>query len=311
MATALVAKQAKGNTAIASRASKEAEILDSIMDSIKKAKEITTDNKASSYFVCEIRETNCYDRFKKFEINRTVRKTKNLEESMKKYGFSSAYPLVCTQDDEFLVIRAGHHRFETAKKLNIPVKYIVVIETEIPNIYEAEKSTNTWNLQDHLASQVRADNEIYIKVERFHKRTGIPITLCLGLFNGRVSVNHFGEAFKQGKFDAKNIAFAERIGKIVCELKNDYNIQLASAAGFVTALANCSFIPEFKDADFLKKAKSFPSMFKKCANISQYLEMIESIYNYHRSDKIFFAKRAESLAQSRMKGNNKSIFDED
>lgn len=250
-----------------------------------------------------VKTTNNYGLFKKFRINRDVVRTKNLEISMKKHGFSSGYPIVCTRDEEgYYVIVSGHHRFETAKKLNIPVKYIVLDKSEIPDIYEAEKATNTWKISDHLTSQVRAENENYIILNSFHKKTGIPISTCVGLFYGIAGGTAEREAFKQGNFNPDNIAFANRIGKIVLSLKR-YGVpsSIACHQNMISALISCAYLDEFNDDEFLDKAKTFTAFFEKKATIIQYLQMIEDIYNYHRriNEKIFFVKKAETESRKR------------
>lgn len=69
--------------------------------------------------------TTDYSAFVKDADNREVRlmTRKRLLDSMKKYGCMSEFPIVVTEcrDTGKLIIKDGQHRFESAKRLGLPV----------------------------------------------------------------------------------------------------------------------------------------------------------------------------------------------
>ena len=98
-----------------------------------------------------ISKTKNYDRFDLHEINRPVKNTKKLELSMIEHGFIDAHPLhVITNGNGKLKIKDGHHRFMVARKLGIPVKYVVC--DDAAGIHQLVETTNKWSLRDYLSS---------------------------------------------------------------------------------------------------------------------------------------------------------------
>ena len=132
----------------------------------------------------KIYETTNYEKFELLSFNRDVNKTKFLEASMKKHGWIDAYPMhVMRGQNGNLRIKAGHHRFEVAQQLSIPVKYVVSDDNS--TIYELEQATNNWNLNDYLVSFVRSGHPAYDKVKRYRERTGISLIACISMLGGQ------------------------------------------------------------------------------------------------------------------------------
>lgn len=249
----------------------------------------------------QILETNNYSKFELTEFNRDIGKTKELEESMKKYGFLDPYPLhVSRNGNGKLKIKAGHHRFYVAQKLGIPVKYVE--SRDEASIFELERGTNPWKIKDYLAAYCRQGRPNYLKVRDYCDETGINLQAAISMLAGQDagSGNH-GPAFKMGKYKIKeNCSHAAQVRDIVLLLKR-LEVPFYSTSLLVRAISKCLWAKEFSVSQFKSKAKAFPFLFVKKANLDQYLDLIEEIYNRRSRQKVPVKFLAQEAADRRAK----------
>ena len=244
-----------------------------------------------------IKATSDYSRFLLHEFNRDVEKTGRLEESTKKHGWISAYPMHVTQDGARLKIKAGHHRFTVARKLGIPVKYVICDDSANISIHELEISTNQWKLNDYLTSYCRIGNKNYTDVKAYHEKTGISLNLCTSLLAGSQagSSNHIHK-FKNGTYKTGDTKHADIIAHIVTILSLA-KIKISTNNYFVNALSRALFVHQFKPEMFIDKALKNAAIMVKQPTTDRYMELIEEIYNYQarkntRLSLVFLAKEA-------------------
>ena len=114
----------------------------------------------------EIKETTRYDSFKKLSGNRGIN-SKNLNQlidSIKQHNHLPLHPIIV--NTEMFVID-GQHRLEAAKKLNVPVHYIISGETEEKALYNHLISVNVnqkkWSLEDFFHLYAEKYNKIDYK----------------------------------------------------------------------------------------------------------------------------------------------------
>lgn len=233
----------------------------------------------------QIIESKNYAIFELHEFNRDVKKTKYLEESMKTHGWISAYPMhVIRNGKNKLKIKAGHHRFVTAKKLNIPVKY-VVCDDDI-SIHELEKSTTNWSKYDYLISHIRSGKDEYVPILSYYEQTGISLNACIAMLAGEGAGSHNKvKEFKDGSYKLGDVTHANIVKNIVLHCKK-HGVKWAHHYLFVNALSRMIYVEEFNPSFFMKKAKAFKKNFEKQKDVKGYLELIERIYNLRNRNKI-------------------------
>lgn len=249
-----------------------------------------------------LRETKNYELFELHEFNRNVEKINKLEKSMIEYGWVDAYPMhVVMNGSEKLKIKGGHHRFIVAKKLNIPVKYVICDDNNI-SIHQLESATNPWTLKDYLESYSRQGIQSYITVKEYHERTGINLGMCISMLAGEMAgSNNKIDLFKDGKFKiAKNIKRAEMVAFIILSLKT-MGIEIAISALFVRAISRISYVKEFDPEIFIRKCESFKTLLVKQVLLNDYLKLIEDIYNRKQQHKIPLVFLADLDARQRNK----------
>lgn len=226
-----------------------------------------------------LHSTSDYAKFELCQFNRNVEKTKFLRESMKRHGFIPAYPIHCNEESGGrLLIKAGHHRFEVAQDLGIPVYYVVTQDDA--TIHELEKATTNWKQKDYMVSFARCGMRDYVVAKEFHERTGISLGVCISMLAGESGGSHNKtEEFKHGTFKVTEdgIKHAEQVAAIVLHC-SDCGIR-AHDVIFVQAISRCLFVKEFSAETFKKRAEANLSMFKPCRSVAEQTELFESIYN--------------------------------
>ena len=245
-----------------------------------------------------IRESKNYDHFELTDFNRNVEKLHPLQKKKKKHGWIDSHPARCKHNGgDKLKIEAGHHRFAVAKMLGLPVKYVIVKDTA--TVHELEKSTNPWTLRHYFDSYCRQGKEDYLRLKKFSIDSEINLPLCASMLIGDTAGSgNYNEAIKNGTYKIKTTSHAERVADIVRHCKESgvpfYKMNL-----FVVALSKILWVPEFNVERFKQKITVHHSIMEKKANLQQYLEMIEDVYNRQASKKIPLAFLATQLAKER------------
>lgn len=246
----------------------------------------------------KLNETTNYELFDLHEFNRDVKRIKVLEASMRRHGFIPAYPLhVIKNGGGKLKIKAGHHRFSVAKKLGIPVYYVVCDDSA--SIHELEKATTTWAMADYLASWCRVGIEDYLEVRDYCTRTDIPLNLAASMFYGhQAGSGNYNESFKSGTFKIKDRSHARAVADIVLHMKH-CGVDCYNANLFVKSISRTLYVPEFDPEVFKLKVKSHTHVITKQANEQEYVNMIETLYNRQNKEKIPLAFLADAAAKAR------------
>jgi len=245
-----------------------------------------------------IQVTSDYDKFEMFPSNRDVRKMKPLEDSFRKHGWIPAYPAhVERLPSGKLRIKDGHRRFTIAKKLGIPILYIVTHDDA--TIPQLEETRTSWSVDDYLQHHVRNGIPPYAIVREYRDRTGIPLGLCIGLLGGQTSASNFTKRFKDGTFTVSKSPLAETVAEIV-EVCRGIS-EAAALSLFVQALARCVLVPQFDVERFEKKLRVFGSALVKAPTLDGYTKEIEEIYNCHapRGKQLNVAFLADQAARER------------
>lgn len=226
----------------------------------------------------KLQSTSDYSRFELCDFNRSVTKKRFLAQSMKDHGFIPAYPIHTIKGEgNRLLIKGGHHRFEVAQELGLPVYFVVSDDTA--TVHELEKATTRWSLSDFLQSFVKCGREDYAKVAAYHERTGIPLHHCVSMFAGQAAGSHnHGDSFKYGSFEIKDETHANAVGDIVLHCI-DHGVK-ASRSVFVQSVSRCLFVEEFDVATFKARVASNPGMLKPCRSVAEQMKAIEEVYNY-------------------------------
>jgi len=246
----------------------------------------------------KINETNNYSRFVLSSFNRDVKKTFRLRISMLRHGWIPAYPLdVRRLPDGKLEIRDGHHRFEVARNLHIPVKYVECKDQA--SIPELIRTHAPWSLKDYLTSHVRSGKPAYTLVFEYHKKTGITLSACISLLAGESACSfNYIEKFKEGSFRLGNTIHAEIVGAIVLCCKT-HGITFACNIYLVQAISKIAWAKGFDPKVMMNKIASFAEFMTKQPTKQDYVKMLDTIYNRQARIKIPLEFLANEAARQR------------
>lgn len=246
----------------------------------------------------KITETSNYGLFELLQYNRDVKKIKGLTDSMSRYGWISAYPMnVHRNGNGKLTIKDGHHRFEVASRLGLPIKYIICDDNS--SIYELDKATNKWTLGDYLESYCRGGKAEYVKAKEYCQRTGIAPIYAIAMLSGHTAgTQNYEESFKTGRFACKNTRNAEIVADIVLHCKKK-GIDWADKGLLVVALSKVAWVRGFSISRLKSKITTFSYLVEKKPHVDGYLDMIESVYNYKAQDKVPLKFLANEAAKER------------
>lgn len=241
-----------------------------------------------------MRTTTNYDLFCFHETNREVDLnnplTKNLVRSMESYGWLKSHPamVVRRSDGKFIVIDA-QHRVRVARHLKIPVCYQeVTLENKSQEaldqlIKEINNSQKSWSLRDYIESYAKSGSNSYNELLAFHKKWGIPLGLSAALLAGCLTSGAVTAAVRLGKFRILARNRANSIAEASYYLAQHH-------AGFskrpaLMALAMCFRVDYFQPERLISSVHSSRQLIRNAANTDGWLEDIDSLYNYRRSQR--------------------------
>jgi len=248
--------------------------------------------------VAKIQQTDNYEMFEVSEFNRDVKRIGSLKESMKNNGYIPAYPLHCVRGGRGkLVVKAGHHRLESAKSLGLHVYYIVCDDSA--SIHELEKATNPWKFKDFILSHARAGSESHILISELHKKSGIGMSQITSMLSGEsANSNNATGLARDGNFVIKDIARAKSVCDTVSRLR-ELGVKFATSQGMVGCLSNLTWVDEFHPEVFIHRVTVNLHMMIKQATTEQYLDLIDRVYNHNAKIRVPIAFRAKEEARKR------------
>lgn len=245
----------------------------------------------------KIQSTKNYRMFHRNADNRPVdtKKHRKLEQSMKEYGFISAFPIVAVRINGKLVVKDGQHRLEFAEALGLPV-YWVEAQADF-NIATINSTSKTWQFKDFAqtyAAKGFRDYQVGIDFAELH---GIAITRAFALLSGHTTTSNIHEAFSSGSFKVKDLAYANSVASIFTPMVNLNHV--INNARFLEACMACCRVKNFEAKRLLQNANRCREKLVPYSTRDAYLEMIEAIYNFGRAKLVGLKAEAVMVMRNR------------
>jgi hypothetical protein len=235
--------------------------------------------------VGEIFETKDYSIFRFRDDNRVINSNhvKKLSQRMKDSGWLPSSVVTINGSGDVI---DGQHRVKAAMSVNCPIRYKVTRGAGTDEMTSMNTLQRNWSPFDHVHKWVVRGNQNYISFDRFTR--DYPMfkytEIAMFLNNSLHSVNR--DSFEGGQWVVKNDKKGREWANYILELKPFYE-KYYNKAIFVRAMIKIlANKPEFIFEEFIHKVKLRPNMLVPCGTIEQYIVMIETIYNYHRGNKI-------------------------
>jgi len=233
----------------------------------------------------EIQKTFDYSKFKTLNGNREINPS-NKKRLLK--SFSENYLISPISVNDKLEIIDGQHRFECAKELGLPVYYFTINDYGISEVQTLNANQKNWILDDYVNGFISVGKTDYLVYKEFRAKYKLPtaqtVSILDGMNDGGLNGTTVINRFRSGEFKVKNINDSTIMAEQISSLKNYYDGY--SRKAFVCAMITLLKNKNFKFDVFINKLKSNPIQLTHCTNTTNYVDLIEHIYNYRNRNKI-------------------------
>ena len=231
----------------------------------------------------QVHTTTDYFLFKSIEGNRNknLMHINRLRDSMtENYLFT-----VIIVNEKYEIID-GQHRFEVIRELNFPMHYIICDGYGLNEVHLLNQNAKNWNSDDYLEAYCNLNYPHYLNYAIFKDRYRLGHNLCMAILSETTSnagTSQIKEFYK-GNFIIKNFEKACRLAEKIEILGQYYDGN--KRRSFVLAMLQLFKNDNFEFTELLQKLKTQPTALVDCSNTTQYISLIEEIYNYRRKVKV-------------------------
>lgn len=248
----------------------------------------------------ELKVTHDYTMFELHEVNRPLHVDPVLEASMKKHGFLPSCAISVEKvGGGRLKVKRGHHRLDCAKRLGLPVWYI--IDNSQIDIHELESPRQAWTRLDFAISRASCGDKDVQRVLDFHRKHGLPLGISAGLLGGNVgdAGGHALLKITEGTFRvADDLSHAKRVVAVTDRCR-EMGLSCATHGGFATAISMLLVLQEFDANVFLHRVSLNKGRMSHRSNTKDYLDEIEAVYNFGSKKPMPLAFLAKEALKSR------------
>ena len=233
--------------------------------------------------LCEVIETNNYEKFSYIGGNRPVRVNKahfkNLKDSISIKQIP--VPIVVNENYE---ICDGQNRFEACKKLKKPVFYIKIDGLGLEDVQRLNANTKNWDTDDFLDSFCAQGIPAYLEYRAHKEKYKFPHTstqvILSGGWEGKGGKN-ISQVFKDGNFEINDHKKAYKISDMIVEISKYFTGYKEQK--FILAMLHLFKHDEYSHATFMRKLARQSARLTPQADKEGYLTVIEGIYNNKQS----------------------------
>jgi hypothetical protein len=238
--------------------------------------------------------TTDYSIFTPVMGNRDVNRLhiKRLSDSFKdKYLVS---PIIVNEHHQII---DGQHRFEAAKQLGLPIRYIQVVGYGLKEVQVLNMNSKNWSKQDFLNAYCDLGYDAYLKMKTFMAEfpdfkflsSEILLTHNSGGANNKRMVKFEGKESRQHDFQNGLLKIPD------LELSYIYARKIMLVKPYFTEFGSAQFVSAmiglFKNSKYdhnlmLHKMDKYKYMLERKPDRAEYIKLLENIYNYRNQTKV-------------------------
>lgn len=228
----------------------------------------------------KIQSTSEYHLFLSPRIQRNIDlpKVERLKALMRRDGFKQSFHLIVRREGRKLRIVHGQHRLLAAKELGISVYY--VIDESMDDSDAVDIFRTNWTRADVVEAYAHSGNPHYAYLRNFAREHGITTGVATALLLGNANLANRGgwlNDFNKGDFEVTSEAHAIAVVSLAKEFAP--YIKWWNESMLIRAIEAAMRVPGFNAAHLIKRIKSNQSLLIKQRSLSQYVRMLEEIYN--------------------------------
>ena len=207
-------------------------------------------------------------------------------------SFEKAYLLNPVLVNEKLQIIDGQHRFEAAKRMGLPINYIIAEKYSNNEVHLLNSNIRNWVKVDYLNAYCELGNENYIAMREFISDfPEFAFSVCdVIIANSTTGTNtpngtiKSTRIFENGEMVIKDISKAYAVANKIKMIKHYYKGY--NRMSFVRAVIVLLKKEHFDFNLFIQKLSLQPTSLVDCVSAGKYYELIEDIYNYRNRNKV-------------------------
>lgn len=235
------------------------------------------------------KSTTNYDMFKFRSDNRAVLHQSHIDRLIKSIQARNLLEMRPIIVNEKMEVMDGQNRLLAAKKLGVPIWYVVE-DGLCANDIILMNTSSSWKPSDYLNFYIKHQNDEYIKLARFMEKHNFSLRVAINICIGQRKVSM--DQFKKGefKFPEQDIDMqAEICHDTIAYIKkvNGYSPYTESAR-FWKALLKLVQHADFIQEHWLSNLSKMSNRLCPKASYKEYLETIKGVYNFHCRKKITF-----------------------
>jgi hypothetical protein len=243
----------------------------------------------------KIQKTTNYMMFQSQSLDNrlpTPKKHKRLYESMKAYGFMECFPMVVVRSQNgSLVVKDGQNRLMFAMELGLPVFWVEAKDDF--DVAVVNSAAQVWVLSDYSRKHEANGLKSYREGNEFAAAHRLPLGRAFALLSGTATFGNVYSQFVSGTWKVKDRTWANAVVGIygplttmAPEIRNDR---------FLAACMAVCRVQEFEPQRLIESAKRWRDKLLPYSTKDAYLDMLEEIYNFHKS-KLVGLKTAAIMA---------------
>lgn len=262
------------------------------MKEVSKIIELTQDAATGDAVLSFVYETREYSKFTTFKENREPDHVGRIVSNMLEYG-AIQKPIICTISKDYpgkLVIVDGNNSFNARMQLSLPIPYVILKDAtprEMTALNLVSKNWTNRNYIDLYASLGYTDYMVYqnlLNEYEFSCRSMEYILKLSTTADGGEGHSSNYHAIARGLFRCKDTKRSLEIIEWLMKMKRieDGRSSIYKADCFVAAIVRLFNYKPFDPERLIKKMEMFPFLITKQADANGYINMSETIYNYHQ-----------------------------
>jgi hypothetical protein len=237
----------------------------------------------------EIQSSKNYSIFKKITGNRIVNE-KKIERLMQDItsglDLLKYCPIVVYRQNEKFMIVDGQHRFETSKRLELPVYFVICDELDLKQIARLNSRSDKWKNRDFLECYMSLGVKDYEILSDFIDEFGIIYSASIDLLMfGNVKGNKNSmDIFRDGEFVVNHLEAAKHATQLTRDTFERYRFRndryLIQAMQDIEKAGLCDF------SVLKQKIAAAPNLMDSQGSAKEYIYNIERVYNHNNQKRV-------------------------